>query len=110
MRIMVIDDEVLIVRSLTRLLKQHEVVGVHCGQDALALLEDDNAFDGILCDVKMPDTNGAELAILIAERWKHLGPRICMCSGSAGQLGDFPRLEKPFTRDALEAQVRLWED
>ena len=62
MRILVIDDEPLIVRSLTRLLRKHDVVGAANGAEALARLEGDTAFDGIFCDVRMPDADGVELA------------------------------------------------
>jgi DNA-binding NtrC family response regulator len=109
MRILVIDDEALIVRSLTRLLRAHDVVGASCGTEALAVLELDAAFDGVFCDVRMPDADGTVLAGQIQERWPHLAAKICMCSGSESLQGDLPRLEKPFSRDALLAQVSRWE-
>ncbi len=109
MRILVIDDEALIVRTLTRLLRHHDVVGAHSGQAALSLLREDNHFDGIFCDVRMPDANGVELAAEISERWPHLRSKICMCSGSESHGGDLPRLDKPFSRDALEDQVSRWD-
>ena len=110
MRILVIDDEPLIVRSLTRLLRKHDVVGAANGAEALARLEGDTAFDGIFCDVRMPDADGVELAGEIIRRWPHLAGRICMCSGSESVGGDLPRLEKPFSRDALLEQVSRWGD
>jgi len=110
MRILVIDDEALIVRSLTRLLRMHDVVGAANGTEALELLEGDAAFDGVLCDVRMPDADGIQLAGEIGRRWPHLLGRICMCSGSESLGGELPRLEKPFSRDSLLEQVNRWED
>lgn len=110
MKILVIDDEALIVRSLTRLLRMHDVVGAANGAEALALLEDDAAFDGVFCDVRMPDADGVELAGQISRRWPHLAERICMCSGSESLGVDLPRLEKPFSRAALLDQVSRWGD
>ena len=108
MRILVIDDEPLIIRSLTRLLRQHDVVGAQGRQEALTILREDSAFDGVFCDVRMPDTNGLDLVQEVVTRWPHLAARICICSGSASHVGHLPRLEKPFSRDALQDQISAW--
>ncbi|WP_428265465.1 response regulator [Haliangium sp.] len=56
-RILVVDDEPLIVSTLEQALRTHEVVGAESGRDALARCEDES-FDLILCDLMMPEMSG----------------------------------------------------
>lgn len=60
-RILVIDDEELIVRSLKKLLEKNgfDVFIAKNGQDALAMAEEED-FDLIIADVRMPGINGVE--------------------------------------------------
>ncbi len=60
-RILVIDDEELIIKSLSRLLEKngYEVFIAKNGQDALVMIEVED-FDLIIADMKMPGMNGAE--------------------------------------------------
>lgn len=59
--ILVIDDEELIIRSLRRLLEKNAfaVLVAKNGQDALAIIEEED-FDLIVADVRMPGMNGIE--------------------------------------------------
>lgn len=60
-KILVIDDEELIIRSLTKLLEKngYTVFVAKNGQDALAMVEEEN-FDLIIADIRMPGMNGVE--------------------------------------------------
>lgn len=60
-KILVIDDEELIVKSLKKLLEKSgfEVFIAKNGQDALVMAEEEN-FDLIVADIRMPGMNGVE--------------------------------------------------
>lgn len=61
-RILIIDDEEIIVRSLSKLLekKGYEVYSTKSGADALILSEEED-FDLIISDIRMPGKNGVDL-------------------------------------------------
>jgi CheY-like chemotaxis protein len=62
LRLLIVDDEVTILRSLTRLLSdEHQVVTCSSSAEALELLQTDRNFDIILCDLMMPHVTGMEL-------------------------------------------------
>ena len=60
-KILVIDDEELIIKSLSRLLEKngYEVFVAKNGQDAVIMTEEED-FDLILADIRMPGMNGVE--------------------------------------------------
>lgn len=60
-KILVIDDEELIVKSLTKLLEKNgfEVYGTKSSRDALVMAEEVD-FDLIISDIRMPGLNGVE--------------------------------------------------
>ena len=60
-KILVIDDEELIIRSLTKLLekKGYDVFVVKNGRDALVMTEEES-YDLIIADIRMPGINGVE--------------------------------------------------
>jgi two-component system chemotaxis sensor kinase CheA len=63
-RVMLIDDSAFFRNMLSPVLIANglEVKAVASGREALAVLEQDNKFDYILCDIEMPEMNGFELA------------------------------------------------
>lgn len=103
MRILIVDDDELILRSLGRLLKRDfAVVTASCVADAFRELAR-ATFDVILCDVRMPNVSGTsfveKLSPLDAER-------VIFISGDAPAFWDATRpkpvcLQKPFTREEL---------
>ncbi len=103
MRILVVDDDELVLRGIARLLKRDFTV-VTASRAADAFLElARNTFDAILCDVRMPHLSGpaflAKLSPLDAAR-------VIFISGDAfPSLDDTARrprcMLKPFTRDEL---------
>lgn len=60
LRVLIIDDEVMVANGFARALDAHHVQVVHSGRDALARLQHDE-FDLALCDLMMPDVTGMEL-------------------------------------------------
>lgn len=62
-KILVVDDEELIIKSLRKLLEKNKftVFVAKKGQDALAMIEEET-FDLIIVDIRMPGMNGVETA------------------------------------------------
>jgi len=60
-KILIIDDEELIIKSLSRLLEKsgYEVFIAKNGQDAIIMAEEGN-FDLIIADIRMPGINGVD--------------------------------------------------
>jgi signal transduction histidine kinase/CheY-like chemotaxis protein len=114
-RVLVIDDEPAVLRSVERLLgDSHDVTGVQSALVALDRFAGGESFDLILCDLRMPDMSGIELARHLDERHQLLRPRLVFMTGDIGESGlsglhsvpvdpttIAPVLEKPFSRRAL---------
>lgn len=64
-RVLVVDDEPLILKMLQRMLKGHEVVTVSNANDALSLCMD-RTFDLILSDIMMPEISGCVFYHMLA--------------------------------------------
>jgi DNA-binding NtrC family response regulator len=104
-RVLVIDDEPGIASVFRRIIgRSHEVVVVQSGREALTLLEKDDAFDRIFCDLMMSDLTGMDVYdALASQRRDCLGRFIFMTGGSFTerartflQTVPFPRIDKPF--------------
>ncbi len=114
-RVLVVDDEEMIVDMLGQILApEFEVVGEHRSLNALARLRAGERFDTMLCDVMMPDLNGMELYRETLALAPEQARRFIFVSGGVSnpQVHDFlvgtGRLvvEKPFDLHALRATVR----
>jgi len=59
--ILVIDDEELIIKTLSKLLEKsgYAVLVAKNGKDAIAMVEEEN-FDLMIADIRMPGINGVE--------------------------------------------------
>jgi signal transduction histidine kinase/CheY-like chemotaxis protein len=110
-RILLIDDEPAVGRSLRLLLApEMDVLPVTRAREAINLLTQGERFDAILCDLMMPDVSGIELYDRLVDVAPAYQKRIIFMTGGAftPQGRDFlakldrPYLEKPFT----EAQLR----
>ena len=113
--ILVVDDEEVLLRGLSRYLKTlgHDVRTASSGRAAMLALET-TAFDLLVTDINMPETDGLE--ILNALRIRDSAPPVIAMSGgglfdkglllgSAGMLGATALLEKPFELRELGAAV-----
>jgi PAS domain S-box-containing protein len=114
LKVLVIDDEVLVGRAIKRVLsRKREVTAVDDPHQALRLLESGERFDLVLCDVMMPGLSGAELYERLKARSPSTADRIVFLTGGAftGAARQFldsvpnRRLEKPFDAKTLEALV-----
>jgi PAS domain S-box-containing protein len=114
LRILLVDDEPMILRSLERALKtQDDVVTCQSGKAALEALEASLGFDVILCDLSMPGMTGAELFATIARRWPGIEQRFILMTGgpcsetSRSFLADWkaPRVDKPIDLAVLRELI-----
>ncbi len=113
--VLVVDDEEPVGNLLARLLQDlgHQTIVVTSGADAMEAINQ-NQFDMVLTDIKMPGMNGFELYQNIKQRDPALANRLVFITGdtmSAAtqariiQNGN-PYLAKPFDIERLEAIVR----
>lgn len=114
-RILVVDDEMMLLKAYKRSLgRRHDVVLAHGGEEALAILAEDDAFDVIICDLMMPGIDGIRVFHSTVERTPGLRSRFIFCSGGAftprtrefcGQI-DLPVHEKPLTPADIESAIQ----
>jgi PAS domain S-box-containing protein len=111
-RIMVIDDEAAIARSIERILRaQHDVAVESDPRVALARLLAGERFDLIFCDLMMPDLSGMDLYDALAAARPEAAARVVFLSGGAFSprarafldAATNPCLAKPFSVSTLRA-------
>ncbi|MBX7097081.1 MAG: response regulator [Myxococcaceae bacterium] len=114
--LLLIDDEPMVLASLRAVLSdQHQVTVCSRVQEAVALLESGAAFDLVLCDVMMPESDGLVLHEQVRTRWPQLAPRFAFMTGGVLSLeasqrieaSGRPVLEKPFRPQAVEALLAM---
>jgi DNA-binding NtrC family response regulator len=111
-KVLVIDDELIIRTSCSRALSPEgfEVKTAQNGLDGLRMIEEEK-FDIVLTDLKMPDVDGIEILRKIKERWPDIeviiitGYQTVDTAVKSIKLGAFDYIEKPFTPDALISAV-----
>ena len=87
MRILLVDDEPLLLKSFARYLNGvcgHDVVCAHGGAEALAHLEDGETVDVIFCDLKMPDIDGVDVHRVISSDHPEWCGRFVFLTGGVG--------------------------
>jgi CheY-like chemotaxis protein len=115
-RILVVDDEPLVCAALQRSLVGARVVCALNARQALERLQEDPPYDFILCDLMMPDTTGAAFYEEAVRRGVAPPERFIFMTGAsaAEEFRGFlermpqPRLEKPFTQEALWGAFGAW--
>jgi CheY-like chemotaxis protein len=115
-RVLVIDDEAAVGRTIQRLLgEQYEVVVLTAGREALDLLIGKQAeFDLILCDLTMPDVTGMDVYTRSVQARADLGQRFVFMTGGtfSPRARDFldqvpnERLDKPFDLQTVRNLAR----
>jgi len=111
-KILVIDDEDIVRLSCSRTLvpEGYELKMAKNGTEGLKMLEEDS-FDLVLTDLKMPNMDGIEVLANIKENWPATdvvivtGYQTVETAVKAIKLGAFDYIEKPFTPDSLIATV-----
>jgi len=109
-RVLVVDDDPLVLRSLTRVLaRDFEVAAARNGREALDLVRAGATFDAMLCDLMMPELSGIELHAVLERDDPELAKRTVFLTGGAfsGRAQTFletigqPHLEKPVDLKAV---------
>lgn len=113
-RILVVDDEPALRRTLERALRAlgYDVVSVGDPHLAYELL-DAADYDLVMLDVHLPRMTGDALFLALVRRWPRLVNRVMLMTGDPGSLRDdwpeelrrCPLLSKPFTLDTLRRSV-----
>jgi DNA-binding NtrC family response regulator len=111
-RILVVDDEEIVIRSCLRILSggNFQVDAARDGLEALRAI-DENGYDVLILDIKMPKMDGMEVLRRVKEA--HPDIDVIMITGlheittavQAMKLGAFDYLPKPFDPEELELVV-----
>ncbi len=108
--ILLVDDDVLVGRSLARMLGKDQVYVAHSVDEAVGLIDQCPDFDVILSDVKMPVRTGVDLYQHLRRHREMLSRRMVFMTGGTGegplmqQLAETgrPLLSKPVNRGVLQ--------
>lgn len=100
-RVLVVDDESLLLKAYVRMLSPLcDVVTADSGQAALDRFEHDRSFDVILCDLLMPSVSGIDVFQAVERRWPDLCDRFVFATGGA--------LTQSTERFLLEVTPHAW--
>ncbi|MGB5697558.1 MAG: response regulator [Polyangiales bacterium] len=113
-RVIVVDDEPLVGRSIQRALRGHQVQVFSNGEEAIERLCSDEPFDVVFCDLMMPEVSGMEVFGRVSEKHPEIASRFVFMTGGAftPQAREFLRqtsavcLEKPFELRQIRDLVR----
>jgi PAS domain S-box-containing protein len=113
-RVLIVDDEPMILGALRRALVDYEVVCVGDGRQALERLRVGERFDVILCDLMMPELTGMDLYTELASIPNADPDRIIFVTGGAftARAREFldrvpnARVEKPIDFQSLRLLIR----
>jgi CheY-like chemotaxis protein len=113
-KVLVIDDEPMIVKALQRLLlEEHQVTVAPSAGDARARILSGERYDVILCDLMMPQMTGMDLHAALLQEQPEQASRMVFLTGGAftpdarAFLDAVPnqRVEKPFDTQHLRAII-----
>lgn len=112
-KILIVDDEELLRTLMTRVLeREHEVMTACSGDEAVEKLQEDT-FDAMVVDLRMPGRNGVELYMWIKENQPGQEKKVIFTSGDTHNIevneslgnDQVPIIGKPFTIDKFKEQV-----
>jgi DNA-binding response OmpR family regulator len=113
-RILIVDDEPALRRTLERALtsREFEVVSVADPDTAYQMLGE-STFDLVLLDLRLPQVEGGTLFLAIIRQWPRMLGRVILMSGDPWsedlggpqELAACPILAKPFRLDTLVQTV-----
>ncbi len=120
LRVLLVDDQVLVLRATAGMLRELDVVTAGGGAQALSRLEEGSHFDVIVSDVAMPGINGPELYARVRALYPQFAERFLLLSGDSygaatlcalvarlEHIDAMPKiLDKPVPRDVLVREIR----
>lgn len=116
-RILLVDDDILVIKTIRRLLVQegYEITEARSGEQATKFLEDD-LFDLVVSDIRMPGVGGIQAIEKIRqqEQNKNHQTPVILITGYASEeapvdafrLGVADYILKPFNNDALLSSIK----
>ncbi|HKQ16426.1 MAG TPA: response regulator [Steroidobacteraceae bacterium] len=117
-RVLIVDDDIRNIFSLTGVLEQHQVRVVHAesGRQGIEQLEQEENVDMVLMDVMMPDMDGYETMRQIrrVERFRKLPIIAITAKAMKGDrekciaAGASEYISKPVDTDQLVSMMRVW--
>jgi CheY-like chemotaxis protein len=113
LRILVVDDDPLLLSALARLFRKHTVTAVADVAAALSAIDAGTTFDTIVSDLMLPGRSGADFYREVHRRSSDLAQRFVFLTGGATTpaterfLSEVrqPVFAKPFDRDELRKAV-----
>jgi CheY-like chemotaxis protein len=120
LRVLLVDDQVLVLRATAGMLRELDVVTASSGAEALARLAEGSHFDVIVSDVAMPGINGPELYARVKANYPQLAERFLLLSGDSYGASALcavvarrerlqhmpPIIDKPVPRDMLVREIQ----
>ncbi|HEY6643197.1 response regulator, partial [Povalibacter sp.] len=117
-RVLIVDDDIRNIFSLTGVLEQHDIEVLHAenGRDGIAMLDATAGIDMVLMDVMMPDMDGYETMRQIRSR-EHFRKLPMIAITAKAMMGDREKcieagaseyLSKPVDVDQLVSMMRVW--
>jgi two-component system, NtrC family, sensor kinase len=113
-RVLIIDDEPLVITMLTRLLRsRYDITSTSSGVEGLRLAASER-WDAILCDVMLPELSGPQLLQRLQAEGKPVAAKVGFMTGGAfgteassflARLDKDGWLAKPFGVAQLEAFI-----
>ena len=111
--ILVMEDEATVAKGLEMVLSEegYRVALAATGQDAITRF-DQQAFDLLVADLRLPDMNGMDVIRMVKEKWPHTEVVVITGYSSVGsvvtsmQLGAYDYLPKPFTEEQIKESIR----
>ena len=121
LRVLLVDDQVLVLRATASMLRELDVVTVGSAAEALSKLAEGAHYDVVVSDVSMPTMSGPELYVRVRERFPQLAQRFLLLSGDGygaslmcgavarrESITEMPKiLDKPVPRDVLVREINL---
>jgi CheY-like chemotaxis protein len=117
-RVLIVDDDIRNIFSLTGVLEQHDVEVLHAesGREGIAMLNETPGIDMVLMDVMMPDMDGYETMRQIrnSDRFRKLPMIAITAKAMKGdrekciEAGASEYISKPVDVDQLVSMMRVW--
>jgi two-component system, cell cycle sensor histidine kinase and response regulator CckA len=112
--VVVIDDELLVGKSIRRALRGHHVEIFTSGRDAVAHLCTSERVDAVFCDLMMPEMSGVDVFDAVHRRRPEIAARFVFMTGGAFtprareflERSEHRCLEKPFELHEIRGIVR----